>query len=158
MNGEATGAFWRARPTPGACTNPPLSMTHRLFQKKALGFGCAFLVTAGSWAHAMELEARQVTHGPRHHFFGYIGHVQNIPWNKSGRYILALRTEFQDHMPRSSDAAEIVLLHPDEHVTDAAEASELVGKLRVRGPQDRAVISVVHRRMISRDSWGSHPG
>src|SRR4029079_4709919 len=56
------------------------------------------------------LEVRQLTTGPLHHFFGYIGHVQNIPWNKSGRYILALRTGFQDRMPRADDVAEIVLL------------------------------------------------
>jgi hypothetical protein len=62
------------------------------------------------WSRALELEARQITHGPQHHFFGYIGHVQNIPWNKSGRYILALRTGFQDRMPRKDDVAEIVLL------------------------------------------------
>jgi hypothetical protein len=64
------------------------------------------------------LEARQITHGPQHHFFGYIGHVQNIPWNRSGRYLLALRTAFQDHMPAADEAAEIVLL---DAVHDYAE-------------------------------------
>ncbi len=57
-----------------------------------------------------ELEVRQVTHGPMHHFFGYIGHVQNIPWNRSNRYIVALRTTFHDRMPRPDEAAEIVLV------------------------------------------------
>ena len=36
------------------------------------------------------ISVRQITFGPKHHFFGYIGHVQNIPWNASGRYILAM--------------------------------------------------------------------
>jgi len=45
------------------------------------------------------LEVRQITTGPLHHFFGYIGHVQNVPWNKSGRYIVALRTSVRDHLP-----------------------------------------------------------
>ena len=58
----------------------------------------------------LTLETQQLTAGPKHHFFGYIGHVQNIPWNQSGRYLVALRTEFQDRMPRAEDAAEIVLL------------------------------------------------
>ncbi|HEX5223324.1 MAG TPA: hypothetical protein VFZ59_27435 [Verrucomicrobiae bacterium] len=58
----------------------------------------------------ISLEARQLTVGPKHHFFGYIGHVQNIPWNQSGRYLLALRTSFQNHLPRADEPAEIVLL------------------------------------------------
>jgi len=53
---------------------------------------------------------RQITTGPQHHFFGYFGHVQTIPWNKSGRYLLALRTDFQERMPQPGEAAEIVLL------------------------------------------------
>lgn len=52
----------------------------------------------------------QITKGPSHHFFGYIGHVRTIPWNLSERYILALRTTFQDRMPLADDAADIVLL------------------------------------------------
>jgi hypothetical protein len=57
-----------------------------------------------------ELRISQITFGPKHHFFGYIGHVQNIPWNRSGRYIAVLRSDFQDHMPGPAEAAEIVLL------------------------------------------------
>jgi len=53
---------------------------------------------------------RQITSGPRHHFFGYIGHVRTTPWDASGRYVLALRVPFQDRMPKRDDRAEIVLL------------------------------------------------
>lgn len=53
---------------------------------------------------------RQITSGPKHHFFGYIGHVRTIPWNASGRYIVALETSFQDHLPRPDEAADIVLI------------------------------------------------
>lgn len=63
------------------------------------------------------LSVRQMTFGPENHFFGYIGHVQNIPWNESGRYILALRTTFQDHMPRPEEAAKVVLI--DTHNDNA---------------------------------------
>lgn len=56
------------------------------------------------------LEVRQLTKGPEHHFFGYIGHVQNIPWNQSGRYIVALQTPVRDHLPDASEPADIVLL------------------------------------------------
>jgi hypothetical protein len=67
----------------------------------------AHAANAPDWA----LEIRQITSGPgHHHFFGYIGHVQTIPWNASGRHIAMLRTTFQDHMPAPAEAADIVLL------------------------------------------------
>ena len=56
------------------------------------------------------LTREQITTGPKNHFFGYIGHVGTIPWNASGRYIVALRTEFVDRMPGPDDPAEIILL------------------------------------------------
>ncbi len=59
---------------------------------------------------AEPLKGRQITFGPQHHFFGYIGHVQNTPWNGDGRYLVALRTNFQDHMPTAKERADIVLL------------------------------------------------
>ncbi|MDE0262349.1 MAG: hypothetical protein OXJ37_08110, partial [Bryobacterales bacterium] len=61
-------------------------------------------------SQATEIEREQITFGPKNHFFGYIGHVGTIPWNQSGRYIVALRTEFVDRMPESTDAAEVILL------------------------------------------------
>lgn len=62
---------------------------------------------------------RQVTHGPLHYFFGYIGHLQTIPGNASGRYILALETRAQDRMPLPGEAADIVLIetHHDDAIT-----------------------------------------
>jgi len=52
----------------------------------------------------------RITSGPKHHFFGYIGHGMTIPWNQSGRYIVSLRTSFIDRMPVVGDAADIVLI------------------------------------------------
>jgi len=52
----------------------------------------------------------QITFGPKHHFFGYIGHAGTIPWNKSGRFIVALQSDFQDHMPKPDEAADIILI------------------------------------------------
>ena len=57
-----------------------------------------------------KVEVEQITHGPMTHFFGYIGHVQNIPWNQSGRHIVALQTDFHDRMPGPNDPANIVLI------------------------------------------------
>src|SRR6188508_2640257 len=58
----------------------------------------------------LSTEVRQITFGPKHHFFGYIGHVQTIPWNQSGRFVLALQTDFQDRMPQAGEAADVVVL------------------------------------------------
>lgn len=64
---------------------------------------------------AEPLKAVQITHGPQHHFFGYIGHVGNTPWNGDGRYLVALRTTFQDHMPAPNEAADVVLLDASDN-------------------------------------------
>ena len=84
----------------------------QLFRNIVLG-GLAMLATCVAAASAEappSVEVRQLTHGPKHHFCGYIGHVRTIPWNESGRYIVALETDFQDHMPRPDEAASIVLI------------------------------------------------
>ena len=61
-------------------------------------------------ADSFELEIEQITYGPKHHFFGYIGQSQTVPWNQSGRYIVALRNDFQDHMPGPGEAADVILI------------------------------------------------
>lgn len=53
---------------------------------------------------------RQITRGPKNHFFGYVGHGLTIPWNASGRYIVALRVDFHDRMPRPGETADVVLI------------------------------------------------
>ncbi len=45
-----------------------------------------------------ELKIEQVTSGTKHHFFGYIGQCQTIPWNATGRYILGLEIDTIDRM------------------------------------------------------------
>jgi len=71
-----------------------------------LGCGLAAVARAAEPA----VTVTQITQGPNHHFFGYIGQCRTIPWNASGRYLLALQTRFQDRMPGTSDPAEVVLL------------------------------------------------
>jgi hypothetical protein len=74
-------------------------------------FLAALLLVPGfGYAAELSLEIKQITRGPKQHFFGYIGHVRTIPWNQSGRYIVALQTTFQDHMPKPNEAAEIILI------------------------------------------------
>lgn len=81
-------------------------------------------------AETLRLEKRQITHGPNHHFFGYIGHVQNIPWSGDERYILALRTPFQDHLPDVNEPADIVLID-----TEASYGIEKIAETRAWNPQ-----------------------
>jgi hypothetical protein len=76
------------------------------------------------------LEVQQLTTGPLHHFFGYIGHVQNIPWNGNGRYIAVLRTSVRDHMPEGHEPAEIVLLD-----TQSKFAPRVIDQSRAWNPQ-----------------------
>ncbi|MFN7933950.1 MAG: hypothetical protein U0R19_11510 [Bryobacteraceae bacterium] len=66
----------------------------------------AHLHAAKDW----DVEITQLTHGPNHHYFGYIGHVRNTPWNGNDRYMALLRTTFQDHMPAPHEAADVVLV------------------------------------------------
>ncbi len=61
----------------------------------ALGWGETLWADSG----AFDLKVEQVTFGPRHHFFGYIGQCRTVPWNASGRYILGLEI---DHIDRQS--------------------------------------------------------
>lgn len=49
----------------------------------------------------------RLTVSPKHHFFGYYG---INPWDKSGRYHLALETDFHTHRPMVSDVANVGLV------------------------------------------------
>jgi hypothetical protein len=86
------------------------------------GMGLALQATATDW----QLTVSQLTKGPNHHFFGYIGQARTIPWNADGRYVLALSTDFQDRMPGPSDAAEVT-------VVDTARGNQVIPLDRSRG-------------------------
>lgn len=51
--------------------------------------------------------ARALTGGPPHHFFGY---YDKCPWDRSGRYVLAMEVGFMDRPPRAEDAVTIGLV------------------------------------------------
>ena len=67
------------------------------------------LVTAAGEL-TVHVTVEQVTQGPQHHFYGYIGQVGNTPWNGNDRYTVLLRSGFQDRMPRPDEAADVMLL------------------------------------------------
>lgn len=60
------------------------------------------------------LEIEQLTSGAKHHFFGYIGQCQTIPWNASGRYILGMEIDRIDRMPEPEEAATVMLIDAHE--------------------------------------------
>jgi len=64
---------------------------------------------------SVDLKIEQVTFAPKHHFFGYIGQCQTIPWNASGRYILGMEIENIDRMPRPKEAAVVILVDTERH-------------------------------------------
>lgn len=96
---------------------------------------CAGLLFVSACAWAVEPAVKQVTSGPSHHFFGYIGHVVNTPWNASGRYMVLLQTAFQDRMPGPEDAAGIVILD-----TANDYALEKVEETRAWNPQQGTML------------------
>ena len=51
--------------------------------------------------------ARQITRGPKHHFFGYYG---ICPWDATGRYVLCLESDFHERPPGADDIAVVGLL------------------------------------------------
>jgi hypothetical protein len=66
-----------------------------------------------------ELEIEQLTTGTKHHFFGYIGQCQTIPWNGTGQYILGLEIDRIDRMPKPEEFATIILIdtHDNNKIT-----------------------------------------
>ena len=61
------------------------------------------------------LSVEQITFGSKHHFFGYIGQSKTIPWNASGRYIVAMRNDFHDRLPGAKDAVDIILIDTEDN-------------------------------------------
>jgi hypothetical protein len=96
-----------------------------------------FLLLLPALALGAELTVsiRPLTHGPQHHFFGYIGHVRTIPWNASGRYLVALQTRSQDRMPEPGEAADIVLIDTQEK-----DAVTVVEQTRAWNPQQGTML------------------
>jgi len=75
---------------------------------------CVFIVVcslnASADAQSLELNIQQITSGPKHHFFGYIGQCQTVPWNANDRYILGLEIDSIDRIPRPEEATVIILI------------------------------------------------
>src|SRR5881394_4292524 len=84
-----------------------------------LGTKCLLALMAVGVAAAGAAEptvtVTQITQGPKHHYFGYIGQSRTVPWNGNGRFILALQVGFQDRLPGANDPADVCLLDTRDH-------------------------------------------
>ena len=58
----------------------------------------------------IHLKIEQLTSGTKHHFFGYIGQCQTIPWNAGGRYVLGLEIDRIDRLPTPDEAATVFVI------------------------------------------------
>ena len=89
------------------------TVNRNFFCSRFLAFAFV-LVSTSTVIHAQpapfELKIEQITSGTKHHFFGYIGQCQTIPWNASGRYILGLEIDEIDRLPEPEDAATVILI------------------------------------------------
>ena len=101
----------------------------------ALGVAAASCTIVGAPLTPLKYDVRQLTFGPSHHFYGYIGHVGNSPYSADGKHLVALRTAFQNRMPRPEDAADIVLLDGTHNYAELK-----VDETRGWNPQQGAMI------------------
>lgn len=67
---------------------------------------------------SFSLQKEQLTSGTKHHFFGYIGQCQTIPWNESGQYILGMEIDTISRMPKPNESATIFIIdtHNDNNL------------------------------------------
>lgn len=82
-----------------------LRMTRRAF----LAGSCGLLLSRPAFAQepkhvALDVPARAVTTGPKHHFFGY---YDKCPWDQTGRYLLANEIGFIGRQPQAGEALTV---------------------------------------------------
>lgn len=89
-------------------------LNNSLFSPLIIGIHFAFFMSSCSSGIAQvpsfELKIEQLTSGTKHHFFGYIGQCQTIPWNATGQYILGLEIDTIDRMPKPEEAATLFVI------------------------------------------------
>jgi len=91
----------------------------RIVAQTGLAACCVSIMACSARVRAempsLDLKIEQVTSGPKHHFFGYIGQCQTIPWNAGGRYILGMEIESIDRMPKPEEAAIVILVDTEQN-------------------------------------------
>jgi len=81
-------------------------------------FAVGGVTACGSEPANIRLSIEQLTFGPEHHFFGYIGQCRTIPWSADGRYVLGLEIDRIDRMPAPEEFATVILVdtHHDNRI------------------------------------------
>lgn len=107
--------MWTKKPSTQSCYQPDIRMWKNLpwsSWRCVVSTLSVLLFLWNPWAASRtgQIQVAQLTDGPAHHFFGYIGQSMTIPWNGDGRYILCLETPFHDRMPSADDVAVIALI------------------------------------------------
>jgi len=111
-------------------------MLLKTIQKLSIVIALTLCINHGeAQENKFSLEVKQITFGPKNHLFGYIGHVQNIPWNQSGRYIVGLETVHQERMPNPGEPANIILID-----TKNDFAIKVVDQTRAWNPQQGTML------------------
>jgi hypothetical protein len=86
-----------------------------LFARLCVLVACLLTIRAGfAEKPAWKLEVEQITRGAKHHFFGYIGQCQTIPWSFDGRYLLAMEIDEIARMPEANESATICLIGTED--------------------------------------------
>ena len=62
----------------------------------------------------IKVRVEQLTQGPNHHFFGYIGQSLTIPWSKNGDRILCLSAPFHDHLAGKGEPANVNIIYANK--------------------------------------------
>ncbi|MBI4578498.1 MAG: hypothetical protein HY718_02280, partial [Planctomycetes bacterium] len=75
------------------------------------GSGAGPLIAGRAMAESMTQpaypQARAVTRGPKHHFFGY---YDKYPWDTTGRYLLAMEVDFIGRDPKAGEPLTVGLV------------------------------------------------
>ena len=74
-------------------------------------FVSPFLASASAFT-AGRIDINRLSSPGKHHFFGYYG---INPWHSSGKYHLALETDFDNRMPAPTDLARVGYINAKDH-------------------------------------------
>ena len=86
-----------------------------IFETSKYTFGGLFIPNFSFLKESrIKVRVEQLTQGPNHHFFGYIGQSLTIPWSKNGDRILCLSAPFHDHLAGKGEPASINIIYDNK--------------------------------------------
>ena len=86
-----------------------------IFETSKYSFGGLFIPNFSFLKESrIKVRVEQLTQGPNHHFFGYIGQSLTIPWSKNGDRILCLSAPFHDHLAGRGEPANVNIIYANK--------------------------------------------